>query len=174
MFYYYQKRRFLMIFYKKIFILLFLLILINFFITNSVFADEPMIYSPSAILMDYHTGDILYEKNANTLMYPASTTKILTAILAIEHCDLSEKITASESAITCIKSGYTNAKIQVGEQLSMEDLLYALLLKSANEAANVIAERVRRFYRKFCQHDERKSNRAWLYWHTLRQCQRNP
>lgn len=163
-----------MIFHKKIFILLFLLILINFFITNSVFADEPMIYSPSAILMDYHTGDILYEKNANTLMYPASTTKILTAILAIEHCDLSEKITASESAITCIKSGYTNAKIQVGEQLSLEDLLYALLLRSANEAANVIAERVGGSIENFANMMNAKAIELRLQWHTLRQCQWNP
>ncbi len=173
MFYYYQKRRFLMIFYKKIFILLFLLVFANFFISNSVFADEPMIYSPSAILIDYHTGNVLYEKNANTLMYPASTTKILTAILAIEHCDLSEKITASESAITCIKSGYTNAKIQVGEQLSMEDLLYALLLKSANEAANVIAERVGGSIENFANMMNAKAIELRLYRHTLCQCQRN-
>ena len=105
-------------------------------------ADEPIIYSGAAILIDSNNGDILYEKNANNLMYPASTTKILTAIVAIENCSLDEKIVASESAISAIKSGYTNANIQIGEELTMEQLLYALLLNSANEAANVIAERV--------------------------------
>ena len=131
-----------MIFQRK-FLILFTFLFVTLFSPNYfVFAEEPSIYSPSAILMNSHTGEILYEKNANTLMYPASTTKILTAILAIEHCDLTEKVKASEPAITSIKSGYTNANIQVGEELSMEDLLYALLLKSANEAANVIAERV--------------------------------
>lgn len=131
-----------MTFYQKILILLFFLLLINFFTTRTVFADEPMIYSPSAILIDSHTGTVLYEKNANAMMYPASTTKVLTAIIAIESCSLDEKTVASEQAITSIKSGYTNAKIQVGEELTIEDLLYALMLKSANEAANVIAEHI--------------------------------
>lgn len=131
-----------MIFRKKFLYTLFLIFFINLFINAYVLADEPMIYSPSAILIDGKTGEVLYEKNANQLMFPASTTKVLTAIIALENCPLNEKITASHDAITSIKSGYTNANIQIGEQLTMEDLLYALLLKSANEAANVIAERV--------------------------------
>lgn len=131
-----------MIFRKKFLYTLFLLFFINIFINTYVLADEPMIYSPSAILIDANTGNVLYEKNANQLMFPASTTKVLTAIIALESCPLDEKIIASHDAITSIKSGYTNANIQVGEQLTMEDLLYALLLKSANEAANVIAERI--------------------------------
>lgn len=132
-----------MCFSKKCFKRFILVWIFALFINSPAsFANEPTIYSQAAILMDSKSGNIIYEKNSNTLMYPASTTKILTAILAIENCELSEKITASEAAITAIKSGYTNAKIQVGETLSMEDLLYALLLKSANEAANVIAERV--------------------------------
>jgi len=105
-----------------------------------IFANEPEICSPSAILINSNTGEVLYEKNSNSLMFPASTTKILTAIIAIEHCSLDTKIKASENAITSIKKGYTNANIQVDEELSLEDLLYALLLSSANEAANVIAE----------------------------------
>lgn len=131
-----------MTFPKKFLVMLFFIFLMTFFMNYSVLADEPMIYSQAAILIDAKNGNILYEKNANSLMYPASTTKILTAIIALETCPLDEKVTASHNAITSIKSGYTNAKIQVGEQLSMEDLLYALLLKSANEAANVIAEHI--------------------------------
>lgn len=127
---------------KKFFIILFLIFFITLFVEKYVFADEPIIYSPSAILIDSNSGNILYEKNSNTPMYPASTTKVLTAIIAIESCSLDEKVTASSDAITAIKSGYTNAKIQANEQLSMKDLLYALLLKSANEAANVIAEHI--------------------------------
>ncbi len=130
-----------MTFYKKILILLPLLIL-SISVHSYVLAEELNLYSPSAILIDSHSGDILYEKNANMMMYPASTTKVLTAIIAIESCSLDEKVVASEAAVTSIKSGYTNAKIQVGEELSIEDLLYALLLKSANEAANVLAERI--------------------------------
>lgn len=130
-----------MTFYKKILILL-LLVILTISIHSSVFAKELNLYSPAAILIDSHSGDILYEKNANAMMYPASTTKVLTAIIAIENCSLDEKVVASEPAVTSIKSGYTNAKIQVGEELSIEDLLYALLLKSANEAANILAEHI--------------------------------
>lgn len=121
---------------------IFLLFIIAISITTFSFADEPIVYSGAAILIDSNSGDILYEKNSNDLMYPASTTKILTAIIALEHCSLDEKIIASQPAISAIKSGYTNANIQIGEELTMEQLLYALLLNSANEAANVIAERV--------------------------------
>ena len=120
-------------------ILIFILIIT---LNNYSFADEPTVYSPSAILIDSNSGNILYEKNSNSPMYPASTTKVLTAIIAIETCDLDDIAIASENAINSIKSGYTNAKIQVGEALTIKDLLYALLLNSANEAANVIAEYV--------------------------------
>ena len=122
---------------KKIIGFIFLFIIS---ISTFVFADEPNIYSQAAILVDSKDGTVIYEKNSNERMYPASTTKILTAIIALESCSLDERVTASPNAINSIKSGYTNANIQVGEELSMEDLLYALLIKSANEAANVIAE----------------------------------
>lgn len=131
-----------MTFPKKILIILFFVFLINVFINSYVLADEPVIYSQSAILIDSKDGKILYEKNANIPMFPASTTKVLTAIIALETCSLDEKVTASYEAVASIKSGYTNAKIQAYEQLSMENLLYALLLNSANEAANIIAEHI--------------------------------
>jgi D-alanyl-D-alanine carboxypeptidase (penicillin-binding protein 5/6) len=75
-------------------------------------------------------------------MYPASTTKIMTAILAIENCKLTEKATVSQNAVDLVPSGYTNAKLVPGEKLTIKDLLYALMLNSANEAANVLAEHV--------------------------------
>lgn len=127
-------------FFKTLFIItIFFYIL---FINQYSLANEPVVYSPSAILIDSNSGKILYEKNSNNLMYPASTTKILTAIIALESCKLDEKVTSSYEAVSSIKSGYTNAKIQVGEELTVEDLLYALLLKSANEAANILAEHI--------------------------------
>ncbi len=75
-------------------------------------------------------------------MYPASTTKIMTAILAIENCDLSEKAKVSKNAVYSVPSGYTIAKLVPGEEMSIEDLLYGLMLNSANEAANVLAEHI--------------------------------
>lgn len=99
-------------------------------------------YSPSCLLIDNKTGKILYEKNAYEKRFPASTTKIMTAILALENCDLSEKATVSYNAIFSVPSGYANANLQLGEELTVEQLLYALLLPSANDAANVLAEHI--------------------------------
>lgn len=70
------------------------------------------IYSQGAVLMETSTGKVLYGKNENGKLYPASTTKILTAIIAIEHYNLTDKIIANNSAITAIPSGYSNAAIQ--------------------------------------------------------------
>ena len=100
------------------------------------------LYSEAAILIDSNTGKILASKNANEKMYPASTTKILTAILAIENLQLSDKLTASYSAVMSIPSGYSNAAIQVGESLSVADLLDLFLIHSANEAGFILAEGV--------------------------------
>jgi D-alanyl-D-alanine carboxypeptidase len=100
------------------------------------------IYSEAAILIEENTGKILYEKNIYDRKYPASTTKILTAIIALENCDLNETATASEYAVTSVKSGYTKADIQVGETFTIQQLLDVMMLQSANEAANIIAEHI--------------------------------
>ncbi len=73
-------------------------------------------------------------------MFPASTTKIITAILVIENYSLDEKVTASYDAIMNIPQGYATANIQVGEELTIKQLLDMLLVHSANDAANVLAE----------------------------------
>lgn len=126
---------------KKIFIII-IFIVITVLLQNTVFAEELNIYSPTAVLMDANSGEILYDKFSGYPMFPASTTKVLTAIIAIENSNLDDKVTANPDAVNSIKSGYTNANIQPGETLTMRDLLYALLLKSANEAANIIAEHI--------------------------------
>lgn len=100
------------------------------------------IYSEAAILIEQKTGKILYEKNIHDRKYPASTTKILTAILAIENCDLNETAIASQSAINALKPGYTKANIQVGEEFTIDQLISVMMIQSANEAANIIAEHI--------------------------------
>ncbi len=100
------------------------------------------IYSEAAILMEATTGKVLYEKNINERKYPASTTKILTAIIALEKCDLDELATASNYAVASVKSGYTKADIQVGEKFTIEELLNVMMVQSANEAATIIAEHI--------------------------------
>ena len=103
---------------------------------------EKNLGSEAVLIMESSTGKVIYEKNGYAKKYPASTTKILTAILAIEHCNLDESATASEFAITSIPSGYSTANIQIGETLSVKDLLNVLMIQSANEAAVILAEHV--------------------------------
>ncbi len=104
--------------------------------------NKPSIESEAALLIDNKTGKILYEKNASKKMYPASTTKIMTAILTLENCNLNDIITASYNAVQSVPEGYANAEIQIGEQLSVKQLLQLLLVHSANDSANVLAEHV--------------------------------
>ena len=112
-----------------------------FFIPVLSYADDNNlnIEAPSAILMDNDTGKILYEKSAYEKREPASTTKIMTAMLTLEHCKLDEVATVTSEAIKDVPSGYSSDLLKMGEELTVEDLLYALLVKSSNEAANVLA-----------------------------------
>lgn len=103
---------------------------------------ESSLTSQATLIMEASTGKVIYENNGYEKKYPASTTKMMTAILAIEHCNLDETATASESAIKSIPSGYATANIQIGETLSVKDLLYALMLQSANESAVILAEHI--------------------------------
>ncbi len=93
-------------------------------------------------IMDNRTNKVLYSKNENKKLYPASTTKILTAILTIENTNLDEKVSASYDSVMSIGEGYSSANINVGEELSVEQLLQVLIVHSANDAANILAEHV--------------------------------
>ena len=125
----------------KIFILFFILFVVSI-LTNYVYAanNDLKLYSDSAVIIENKTGKILYEKNSEQKMYPASTTKILTAILTIERGNLQDKTKVSKAAIADMKSGYTSAYLVEGEELTVEELLELLLIHSANDASNVLAE----------------------------------
>ena len=110
--------------------------------TEQINVTVPTVEAESAILMDADTGIILYEKNIHTRQYPASITKVMTALLAQENCAMDEVITFSHNAVYTVERGSSNIGIDENETLSMEDALYALLLASANEVANGIAEHV--------------------------------
>lgn len=128
---------------KKFCVFLFILLSFNFVLVYNVNAsDIPDIHSPSALLMDLNSGKILYEKNINQKMYPASLTKVMTAILTLENCELDEVATVSYDAVMSISSGYVTANLQVGEEVTVEQLLYVLMVASANDAAVVLAEHV--------------------------------
>lgn len=98
--------------------------------------------SPSVLLMDAKSGNILYSKNIHERRYPASTTKLMTAILTLENCELDEIVKVSHNAIFSIPIGYSHASLQEGEELTVEELLNVLLIPSANDAAVALAEHI--------------------------------
>ncbi|MBB6214862.1 D-alanyl-D-alanine carboxypeptidase (penicillin-binding protein 5/6) [Anaerosolibacter carboniphilus] len=102
-------------------------------------ASPPDISAPSGILIDAETGDILYEKNAFEAMYPASTTKIMTAILTLENTKLQDIVTIDKE--TPFTDG-TRIYVIEGETFTVEQLLYALLVESANDAAVALAKHI--------------------------------
>lgn len=100
----------------------------------------PQVAAETAILMDAETGEILYAKGIDEKRYPASTTKIMTALVAIENSALTDQITFSAEAVNGIEPGSTHIGIKPGEILTMEQSLYAILLASANEVSSGAAE----------------------------------
>ena len=127
---------------RKILIVLFMLIFILNTSVSYGISDAPEISAGAAILLDSSSEKIIYSKNESEKMYPASTTKILTAILTIENCNLDDVVTVPYEAIASIPSGYSVAALQAGEQLTVEQLLQVMLVHSANDAANVLAYHV--------------------------------
>lgn len=93
-----------------------------------------------AVLMDARSGAVIYGKNLHSVYYPASITKILTALIVIEHCNLDDIVTFSHDAIYNVEQGSSSAGLDVGDKMTVRDCLYAMLLKSANEVANALAE----------------------------------
>ncbi len=93
-----------------------------------------------AVLMDARSGAVIYGKNLHSTYYPASITKILTALIVIERCNLDDMVTFSHDAIYSVEQGSSSAGMDVGDQMTVRDCLYAMLLKSANEVANALAE----------------------------------
>ena len=96
-------------------------------------------------------GQILYERNSNKILYPASLTKILTAIVVMEHCNLEDIVTVNQSAIDSVEYGYVTANLQAGETFTVEELLNILIISSANDSALVLAEHVSGSVEDFCK-----------------------
>ena len=102
----------------------------------------PVVGAESAILMEMETGTILYAKNIHQQQYPASTTKILTTLIAIEQCSMDELVTFSHEAVFDTPRDSNNIAIDEGEALTMEQCLNAILIRSANEVAFAVAEHI--------------------------------
>ena len=102
----------------------------------------PGTYGEAAIVMDAGTGSILYAKNIHQKEYPASTTKILTTLIASERCSMDEIVDFSYDAVHDIDPGSNHIAIEPGEQLTMEECLNAILIRSANEVSFAVAEHI--------------------------------
>ena len=112
-------------------------------LTDFATDKKPSIAAVGGIVMDVQSGTVLYEKNINRKLYPASITKIMTTLIALENSSLQEEVTFSRNAVQLIEGqGASNIEITPGEKLSMEDSLYAIMLMSANEVCNGVAEHV--------------------------------
>ena len=129
---------------------LLLVVLLSFAFTAPAFAedahepygDEPSIAAKGCVVYEYNSHELLYSKGADTRLYPASTTKIMTALLLLEYGHLTEVVTCSQPAISTVPAGSSIAGLKTGEEMSLYDLLICLLVPSGNDAANVIAEAV--------------------------------
>lgn len=142
----------------KITLFLILLMLVEMTAPFKIFAqNEPIIQSDSAILMDSKTGAILYEKNIHKKQFPASITKIMTALLAIENGNFDDTLTFSENAVYSIEWGSSHIGMREGEQITLNDALYGMLLMSANEISNGIAEHIDGSVEKFSKHMNNKA-----------------
>ena len=128
--------------------------------TNTSWPKAPTLYGESAILIDASTGTILYDKKCNKKMYPASITKIMTALLTIENCKLDETVVFSKNAINGLEYGDANAGCQIGEKLSVKDCLYALMLTSANEVATALGEHIAGSTKKFAEMMNERAKKA--------------
>lgn len=128
--------------YRSISFKICIILFVCFLSLGNIFGIQDLeLYSKSAILVDNDSGKILYGKNENAKVYPASTTKVLTAILALENLDITSSVVVSKEAVN-LPYGSSNAALKQGEVISVKDLLYALMLKSGNDCANVLAEAV--------------------------------
>lgn len=107
--------------------------------SNVCASGAPVIDALGAVLMDVDTGRVLYEKNPHQRLPNASTTKIMTAILLIEHCKMTDIIEASENACT---TPYTSLHLMPGETITAKDLLTGMLVRSANDASVAAAEHI--------------------------------
>lgn len=104
--------------------------------------EGPIVSAESAILMEINTGAILYEKNIHEHQYPASTTKILTTLIASEECSLDEVVTFSHDAVFGTPRDSNHIAMDAGDTLTMEQCLNAILIRSANEVSYAVAEHI--------------------------------
>lgn len=126
---------------KRFLTLILVLLLLSTACTPVFSLTDPGLESPAAILIDLESGSTLYEKNANEVLYPASITKILSAIIVLDNMELDELVTVDKNSPYEVGDS-THIALEPGEVLTVEQLLYAGLVRSANDAMKVLARAV--------------------------------
>jgi len=138
-----MKRFFLLVISLVIFISQFIGIDVAYATQESKeWPQGPSVFAEGAIVMEASTGLVLYEKNIDTAYYPASITKIMTALLTIENSNLGDIVTLSKDAYYKVELNSSRIGIEIGEELTVQQALYAVLLMSANEVSYALAEHV--------------------------------
>lgn len=127
---------------KKFCFILILILLLCSSCVSAVSSSNLNLHSTSAILVEESTGRILFDKGSKDKMYPASTTKVLTALLVLEKGNLDDVVTVSKEAVSSLEGGYVTPYISIGEELTVLELLNVLLVPSGNVAGNALAEYV--------------------------------
>ena len=113
--------------------------------TNAIsgWPQGPEIVDETGVLMDADTDTVLYDKGMNQRMYPASITKVMTALVVLENCpDLQATVTFTDTGVQEVRPDSANIQAQLGEELTVEQCLYVVLLSSANEVSSQLAEYV--------------------------------
>lgn len=111
-------------------------------ITTAATVADPVVRAKGAALYNVTTGQFVYSKDAESKYYPASITKVMTALLVAENCNPDDMVTYSQTAVSNLEAGAVTLKLAEGDQLTVRQSLYGLMLKSANEVANGLAEKV--------------------------------
>ena len=117
-------------------------------------------YAQSAAVFSVQDEEITYAQNIYQRMYPASTTKILTAYLALKYGNLDDVLTVSSDAVNTLMSGSSICGLKPGDQLTLDQALYGLMLCSGNDAANVIAEYISGSTDKFAELMNKEAQKA--------------
>ncbi|MCD8116634.1 MAG: D-alanyl-D-alanine carboxypeptidase [Oscillospiraceae bacterium] len=135
--------------FKILSLILIIVLALGLFPVSASALDDPTVSASAAVLMNADTGDILFEKNGSATVQPASTTKMMTALLVVEAIEdgtisLTDEVTAYQDCQYNMEDDSSNANpaIEPGEIMTVEDLLYCAMLQSANEACNILAEYV--------------------------------
>lgn len=148
--------------YRFLSLFLFAAVVCSLLVPASAAQEDLNLFCTKALLLDANHGEVLYDMNGSERAAPASTTKLMTCLLVLEavqsgQLSLDTQITAGETTYQGLSGNFSTANIKVGEVLTVEELLYCLMLPSANEAANVLAAAVDGSVEDFVSHMNRRA-----------------